>query len=329
VFDYGVNSGIGRAARVLQRLVGAGVDGEIGSETVGATLRVDPKTLVGQICDERLAFLQGLSTWGTFGRGWSRRVQEVRSAALDMVNSTAVVAPDGPTQSGPRSADRWPWPQPHDSVLADILQRIKGLEHAMNGTVAPASGSTTMPTALPHIDLARIEQDIARLGQIAGTFSQFANTVGQIPTAGLPPQLAQIEQTITRLGQVAGSLAQFAAQLAAHAPAAGGTAAPTTPQLSPIDKMLGGEAMVGLKTPLAIGGMVLMWILQAAGVVGTFSGPGATATGTVLTSLIGGFGAMGVTAKFDRAFQALSTISGLLQKLPRLPPPPPPAGGSN
>jgi hypothetical protein len=214
-------------------------------------------------------------------------------------------------------------------VLADILQRIKGLEHTMNGTVVPPPGSSTMPTALPHIDLARIEQDIARLGQIAGTFSQFANTIGQIPTAGLPPQLVQIEQTISRLGQVAGSLSQFATQLAAHAPVAGGTAAPTTPPLSPIDKMLGGPALVGLKTPLAIGGMVLMWVLQAAGVMGTATGTGATATGQILTSLIGGFGAMGVTAKFDRAFQALSTISGLLQKLPRLSPPPPPAGGSN
>jgi hypothetical protein len=63
-----------------------------------------------------------------------------------------------------------------------------------------------------------------------------------------------------------------------------------------------------------------MGILQAVGGMGTATGDKATATGTVLTSLVGGFGAMGITAKFDRAFQALSTIAALLQKLPAPPP---------
>jgi lysozyme family protein len=31
-----------------------------------------------------LAFLKGLKIWGTFGKGWSRRVSEVRSLALSM-----------------------------------------------------------------------------------------------------------------------------------------------------------------------------------------------------------------------------------------------------
>jgi hypothetical protein len=38
-------------------------------------------------------------------------------------------------------------------------------------------------------------------------------------------------------------------------------------------------------------------------------------------------GAAGVTAKFDRAFQAISAISAALRKLPVLPPPPPKADG--
>src|SRR5882757_3410774 len=36
VFDYGVNSGIGRSAKVLQRLVGTNVDGAIGPKTLAA-----------------------------------------------------------------------------------------------------------------------------------------------------------------------------------------------------------------------------------------------------------------------------------------------------
>jgi hypothetical protein len=85
--------------------------------------------------------------------------------------------------------------------------------------------------------------------------------------------------------------------------------------------------MVGLKTPLAIGAYALMWILQGANVVGTATGDKATTTGSVLTALIAAFGGLGVTAKFDRAFQALSAISTLLGKLPP-PPPGPKTGGS-
>jgi hypothetical protein len=188
----------------------------------------------------------------------------------------------------------------------------------------PTAPQQRIPAA-SQIDLARLEQDIARLGQIAATFSQFANTVGQIPTTGLPPQVAQVEQSISRLGQIAATLSHLTSTLPGQVPAAGATAA--APQLSPIDKLLGGEALVGLKTPLAIGAYGLMWIMQAAGVAGTATGADATTTGSVLTALISAFGALGVTAKFDRAFQALSAISTLLGKLP---PPPlgPKTGGS-
>ena len=87
VFDYGVNSGIVRAARVLQRLVGTSVDGEVGPDTIVATARAKPAELINQICDERLAFLQGLRTWSVFGNGWGRRVREVRAAAVAMAGT--------------------------------------------------------------------------------------------------------------------------------------------------------------------------------------------------------------------------------------------------
>jgi hypothetical protein len=175
-----------------------------------------------------------------------------------------------------------------------------------------------VPT-LPQIDWVRLEQDIARLGQIAATFSSVAGWVGRVPTAGLPPQVTQAEQQIVRLGEIAHRLSQYAEILSGQATAEQVLA--EKPVLSPIDKMLGGEALVGLKTPLAIAGYALMWILQTLGVMGTATGDTATSTGTVLTVLVTAFGALGVTAKFDRAFGALSTIAGLLSKLPALVPP--------
>jgi len=102
VFDYGVSSGIGRAAKVLQRLVGTSVDGKIGPLTIAAAVKVNPTKLVGEICDERLAFLQGLSTWSVFGNGWGARVREVRAAALAMAEKAVV--PADPRESGGRES---------------------------------------------------------------------------------------------------------------------------------------------------------------------------------------------------------------------------------
>jgi lysozyme family protein len=47
----------------------------------------DPKTLVAAFNDERLAFLKRVSTWPVFGKGWARRVAEVRAVSLAMASA--------------------------------------------------------------------------------------------------------------------------------------------------------------------------------------------------------------------------------------------------
>ncbi|HET9904975.1 MAG TPA: glycosyl hydrolase 108 family protein [Xanthobacteraceae bacterium] len=90
VFDYGVNSGIGRSGKVLRRVLGLPDDTHVVNATVlGALVRRDPKAVVNAICDERLAFLKRLKTWPVFGRGWERRVAEVRAASLRMAAERA------------------------------------------------------------------------------------------------------------------------------------------------------------------------------------------------------------------------------------------------
>jgi lysozyme family protein len=84
-FDLAVNSGVGRAAKTLQKAVGANPDGVIGRATLDAVASSNPRDLATQICDIRLAFLQGLPTFGTFGKGWTRRVEEVEKIAFNMV----------------------------------------------------------------------------------------------------------------------------------------------------------------------------------------------------------------------------------------------------
>ena len=90
VFDYGVNSGIGRSGKVLRRLLGLpDATHLVTGEVVRAAGQRDPAELVVAICDERLAFLKRLKTWPVFGAGWGRRVADVKRAALAMTKPTA------------------------------------------------------------------------------------------------------------------------------------------------------------------------------------------------------------------------------------------------
>jgi uncharacterized protein (TIGR02594 family) len=109
IFDYGVNSGISRSAKVLQRLVGVAVDGEIGPDTIAAAVARDPKVLAAAICDERLAFLRSLGTWSVFGRGWGRRVAEVRAAVLAMAGKAQAVTPSPVLKSSTEGPTLPPW----------------------------------------------------------------------------------------------------------------------------------------------------------------------------------------------------------------------------
>lgn len=83
VFDYGVNSGIGRSGKVLRRCLDLPDDSSVVNDrVVAAVAGADAKALVAAICDERLRFLQRLKTWDVFGKGWGRRVAEVKSVSL-------------------------------------------------------------------------------------------------------------------------------------------------------------------------------------------------------------------------------------------------------
>lgn len=84
VFDAAVNSGAGRAAKWLQACVGVDADGAIGPKTIAAVAAVPPDELIERYTNQRLEFLKDLPHWGTFGKGWSRRVAEVQSAATTM-----------------------------------------------------------------------------------------------------------------------------------------------------------------------------------------------------------------------------------------------------
>ena len=85
VFDYAINSGPSRAAKALQSVLSITVDGQIGPATLRALETANPREVATAVCEARLAFLQSLPTYGTFGKGWSNRVSEVEKIAFNMV----------------------------------------------------------------------------------------------------------------------------------------------------------------------------------------------------------------------------------------------------
>ena len=96
VFDLAVNSGPGRAARLLQRALGLLEDGVIGPKTLDAVASRDPAATVRALTRERLGFLGRLPTWKTFGRGWRRRVEDVEAEALRLAAAARPADPAKP-----------------------------------------------------------------------------------------------------------------------------------------------------------------------------------------------------------------------------------------
>ena len=84
LFDYAVNSGPRRAVVAVQDTLRVTPDGALGPKTLWALQKADAATLLGEVCQRRLAFLQSLPIWGTFGKGWERRVKEVETVGRKM-----------------------------------------------------------------------------------------------------------------------------------------------------------------------------------------------------------------------------------------------------
>ena len=84
VFDWAVNSGTGRSAKGLQKACGANPDGAIGPKTLKLALAQNMQMMIKEMYEIREKFYRGLSKYETFGRGWSRRNEEVYEEALKL-----------------------------------------------------------------------------------------------------------------------------------------------------------------------------------------------------------------------------------------------------
>ncbi|MBZ9706077.1 glycoside hydrolase family 108 protein [Mesorhizobium sp. ESP7-2] len=126
VFDGAVNSGPGRSIMWLQQALRPAytgrIDGVLGVGTLAA-LKADNNNdaLIDRICNARMAFLKRLSTFATFGRGWTARVAEVRSIgqawATGQVPQTASFYDGGQAKAFVEDAEAPPSTAPADAAI--------------------------------------------------------------------------------------------------------------------------------------------------------------------------------------------------------------------
>lgn len=176
-FDFGVNSGPGRANRTLQDLVGVKPDGIIGIQTVEAVRRYPGglTKLMLDFADARMAFLRSLTNPKTGfpvnGRGWTIRVTGKDPAgkwadqpgvignALKLSRSEAV-EPEAPAVDGSAKASA------EDKGILDTLKKPEawGPLGGLLGTVATVfAGSGPVQYALSAAIVAAIGYGIYRV----------------------------------------------------------------------------------------------------------------------------------------------------------------------
>ena len=90
VFDFGVNAGPGRSAKYLQTMIGTVADGGIGPNTLAKLAEYIEKHGIEKCIEDfqgaRQDYYEKLSTFATFGNGWTRRVDETTELAMSMVS---------------------------------------------------------------------------------------------------------------------------------------------------------------------------------------------------------------------------------------------------
>jgi lysozyme family protein len=85
MFDFAVNAGPRRAIKTMQKAIGTTPDGAIGPKTMAALKAANQSELVAKFSAEKEAFYRSLPTFGTFGKGWLRRVAEAKTHAETML----------------------------------------------------------------------------------------------------------------------------------------------------------------------------------------------------------------------------------------------------
>ena len=163
LFDGAVNSGPVQSIKWAQRAVGLRADGVMGQQTIDALNEHPNKpALIDAILDRRMAFLRALRTWPTFGRGWTSRVNGVRSTAKAWANGQHV--PTTPAREGAEArgrvsdARRAPSKTPADAAIGggSVSGGLAEAVRQSRESLEPLAGSGTVNTIIAVLALAGV-----------------------------------------------------------------------------------------------------------------------------------------------------------------------------
>ena len=86
VFDFAVNSGVGRSLAVLSTQMNISLDNKSRDMLIDAiNTHPDVAKLINQFCDRRLSFVRGLKNHYLYGKGWEARIARLRAHCLDLL----------------------------------------------------------------------------------------------------------------------------------------------------------------------------------------------------------------------------------------------------
>ncbi|MFG1302198.1 glycosyl hydrolase 108 family protein [Xanthobacter sp. V3C-3] len=179
VFDAAVNSGPAQAIRWLQRSLndvraktGQGpisVDAQMGTNTIAAANAIDDTdAVIERMQARRLAMLQELRTWKYFGRGWGRRVAEVKKLGQAVARGSVpaptpagwVTSPDkapiaaggSPTSPKAFQSDAKPLPSATGGVVTTTIGTASSGVSTVTTAAQPAQGmSPTLDAVLQFL----------------------------------------------------------------------------------------------------------------------------------------------------------------------------------
>lgn len=147
VFDFGVNSGISRSAKALQKVLGVTIDGHIGELTISTVADHDTAELCTALLNERRRFIRQIKHYPSFAKGWERRIDGVENCCLQMLgdwqDATSVAEPlANPDEQSASQARARPPVRPQDQLSGTE----KGAGAAIIGSLALAAQSVSTAT---------------------------------------------------------------------------------------------------------------------------------------------------------------------------------------
>lgn len=160
VFDGAVNSGPFQSVKWLQRALGmTDCDGHLGEATMAALNRhPDHDALIADICARRLGMLRQLSTWDAFGKGWAKRVANVK--AIGQAWATGSVGP-APVSAHESKGDA-------KGYASDVAQPSVDSGDAIKGALGSGSIGATLQS---------VKDQIAPIAQSSDWLMQLYNII--------------------------------------------------------------------------------------------------------------------------------------------------------